>query len=182
MDFVGVGEIRRMLGVSRARVGQLVGQPGFPSPVAVLEAGRIWDVEDVERWIEQANRPPAERVSGVPRGVLRTLLVGFTAYEADSALRRDAKRGSFFHAGDPMGKVVAWLWRERPDDAMDVIAHYLEELRVRHPAAPDPKITLDDVLRALGPAMPNDFRREEFEALCERARADVPGLFGGGVD
>ena len=49
--YVGAHEIRDMLGVSRQRVYQLAGQPGFPKPVANLAQGKIWLVADIEIWI-----------------------------------------------------------------------------------------------------------------------------------
>lgn len=54
----GVGEIARMLGVSRARADQLSRQQGFPKPYDVLAADsprpqRVWLTKDVEAWIKE---------------------------------------------------------------------------------------------------------------------------------
>lgn len=49
---VGVSEIAAMLGVSRQRADQIVGQKGFPDPVVVLASGRIWQTSAVSTWIE----------------------------------------------------------------------------------------------------------------------------------
>jgi len=43
-------------GVSRQRVYQITTRKGFPDPVATLAQGKVWDAEDVERWIAE-NRP-----------------------------------------------------------------------------------------------------------------------------
>ena len=49
-DLMGAAEIARHLGVSRQRVQQLVRQPGFPAPVAVLDMGKVWDATEIRAW------------------------------------------------------------------------------------------------------------------------------------
>ncbi|MER7165318.1 AlpA family phage regulatory protein [Micromonospora sp. NPDC000207] len=56
LRLVASQEIQEMLGVSRTRAYQITNSKSFPDPVAVLSVGRIWQTEDVERWIK-ANRP-----------------------------------------------------------------------------------------------------------------------------
>jgi hypothetical protein len=60
---VGVGEIGRMLGVSRQRVDQLtVEYSDFPAPVVELLSGRVWARRDVEAWIRRhPDRKPGRR-------------------------------------------------------------------------------------------------------------------------
>nr|MDT0658492.1 hypothetical protein [Micromonospora sp. DSM 115978] len=54
---VGVDEIRAMLGgLSRQRTTEIVNRKGFPDPLAVLAAGRIWDRDEVAGWIAK-HRP-----------------------------------------------------------------------------------------------------------------------------
>jgi prophage regulatory protein len=53
---MGAAEIGERLGVSRQRVQQLVSRPDFPAPVRVLSMGKVWESEDVERWIAE-HRP-----------------------------------------------------------------------------------------------------------------------------
>ncbi len=53
---VGVAEIAEMLEVTRQRVDQLVREPEFPAPEAILSAGRIWRREDVEAWATRTGR------------------------------------------------------------------------------------------------------------------------------
>ncbi|MGH2670267.1 MAG: DNA-binding protein [bacterium] len=61
---VGVSEIAHMLGVTRQRAVQLVGDyADFPAPTAVLASGRIWEREAVEMWI----RKHADRRPGRPK-------------------------------------------------------------------------------------------------------------------
>lgn len=54
---MGTWEIAERLGLSRSRTNQLVREKGFPDPVAVLKAGMIWEVDDVEAWIAKRRRP-----------------------------------------------------------------------------------------------------------------------------
>jgi predicted DNA-binding transcriptional regulator AlpA len=56
VDLVGLAEIAQLIGVSRQRADQLARQRDFPEPVAVLAAGRIWRLEDVEAWARTAGR------------------------------------------------------------------------------------------------------------------------------
>lgn len=67
---VGLTEIATMLGVSRQRVGQLVRDyDDFPSPVAELASGRIWETAAVEAWaIAHPVRPPGRPVGESDRG------------------------------------------------------------------------------------------------------------------
>ena len=53
MELVGPKEVADLLGVSRQRVTQLARQPGFPKPVAVLKAGKIWDADEIRAWAER---------------------------------------------------------------------------------------------------------------------------------
>lgn len=54
MRLVGTQEIRQRLGtVSRQRVNQIVGRLDFPTPLAVLAHGRIWDADKVDAWIRE---------------------------------------------------------------------------------------------------------------------------------
>jgi prophage regulatory protein len=56
VDLVGLTEIAEMLGVSAQRVDQLARRDDFPEPVAVLAAGRIWRLGDIEHWAESTGR------------------------------------------------------------------------------------------------------------------------------
>jgi hypothetical protein len=53
---VGTGELVRMLGLSRTRVGHLVAQPGFPAPYDELIMGKVWRIKDVEKWAADHGR------------------------------------------------------------------------------------------------------------------------------
>ncbi|MEU8264276.1 AlpA family phage regulatory protein [Micromonospora sp. NPDC048999] len=56
LRLVASQEVQEMLGVSRTRAYQITNSKSFPDPVAVLSVGRIWQAEDVERWIRD-HRP-----------------------------------------------------------------------------------------------------------------------------
>lgn len=116
----------------------------------------------------------------VPDYVLTHLLTGFINEEADAQVRLfGAERGNFGHAGDPLAKVFAWLWRTDQPEAMSRVAGYLLELRKWNRDAPSPPITLDDVLGALRPPFDGYLDDGEVQAFCERARRDVPEHAGG---
>lgn len=62
---VGAHEIAEMLGVTKQRVHQLAKTPGFPSPIAHLQAGTIWNTDDIGEWRTQM-RPDTGNVPRVP--------------------------------------------------------------------------------------------------------------------
>lgn len=62
---VGVHEIAEVLGVSKQRVHQLAAVADFPRPVAVLNAGSIWDHADIDRWRTKM-RPTTAATPNVP--------------------------------------------------------------------------------------------------------------------
>ena len=53
---VAMAELIDMLGVSKARVVQLIASAGFPAPLAVIKAGKIWSYDDVRAWAENRGR------------------------------------------------------------------------------------------------------------------------------
>ncbi len=53
---MGVQEIGDLLGVSRTRVQQLTARDDFPTPLAELAQGRVWNGTDVRRWAESKGR------------------------------------------------------------------------------------------------------------------------------
>ena len=57
LDVVGVAEIAQLLDVSRQRVHELMRTDvAFPEPAAELSAGRIWQREDIQRWMAARHR------------------------------------------------------------------------------------------------------------------------------
>ncbi|MCY1141580.1 DNA-binding protein [Actinoplanes sp. Pm04-4] len=57
LNLMGAHEIRvRLGGISRQRTYQLTQRADFPTPVAELQAGKVWRAEDVETWIK-SRRP-----------------------------------------------------------------------------------------------------------------------------
>jgi prophage regulatory protein len=53
---IGMGELMRMLGVSRTRAVQLSSEADFPVPFAELMMGKVWRTTDVEQWAERRGR------------------------------------------------------------------------------------------------------------------------------
>lgn len=56
VELVGLQEIADILGVSRTRADQIVRQKGFPEPLDVIAAGRIWDKAEVLKWARESGR------------------------------------------------------------------------------------------------------------------------------
>jgi eukaryotic-like serine/threonine-protein kinase len=52
----GAAEVAETLGVSRQRVSVLRKQSSFPTPVAELASGPVWDLEQVRRWANSGSR------------------------------------------------------------------------------------------------------------------------------
>lgn len=115
----------------------------------------------------------------VPEDIRRHLLTAFAYHQAELSLSSgDVHRGHFVHAGDPIGKVVAWLWRSDAKQFEMFFADYVHAFRVSEKANAASLVTLDDVLHALRYAMPADFERNEYEEMCGYARQRVPGFLG----
>lgn len=56
--FAGLHEVAEFLGVSKQRVAELRGRPGFPAPVAELAAGPVWTVSSLSRFLSEWPRRP----------------------------------------------------------------------------------------------------------------------------
>jgi serine/threonine protein kinase len=64
MRLGGMTELAELLDVTSQRVAKLVLRRGFPDPIAHLSAGRVWDLDAVERWDHLHRRGP-----GRPPGI-----------------------------------------------------------------------------------------------------------------
>jgi len=53
---IGMGELMRMLGVSRTRAVQLTNDADFPAPFVELMMGKVWNTADVEQWAARRGR------------------------------------------------------------------------------------------------------------------------------
>ena len=52
MEYVGLKEIAKILGVTTARTFQIVSDyKDFPKPKAKLAMGRVWSLKEVNAWI-----------------------------------------------------------------------------------------------------------------------------------
>ena len=64
-DLLGVSELASLLGVSRQRASQLADEPWFPTPIAELASGPIWDKGAIEvaraEWDRRPGRPKKVR-------------------------------------------------------------------------------------------------------------------------
>lgn len=55
-ELIGTSEMAELLGISRVRAQQLQAKPGFPEPLAVLAAGKIYDRDQVLAWADERER------------------------------------------------------------------------------------------------------------------------------
>ena len=64
-ELVSGAEAARRLGLSRERIRQLAGQPGFPAPLGRVGQAIVWRWADVEAWARQRpSRARGQRQSG----------------------------------------------------------------------------------------------------------------------
>lgn len=56
MEYVGLSELAKMVGVSRQRAAELVRRSGFPNPVETTPTGRVWNRDHVAEWIQRTPR------------------------------------------------------------------------------------------------------------------------------
>jgi hypothetical protein len=62
-EYLGVSEVAEMLHVSKQRVSELHGRPGFPEPIADLASGPVWRRSQLERFLAEWPRRPGRRRS-----------------------------------------------------------------------------------------------------------------------
>jgi predicted DNA-binding transcriptional regulator AlpA len=68
---VGTGEIAEMVGISRQRVNQILGEGNFPPPLARLAKGPVWRRGDIVRWAQEDGRElPGEPAHDTVRGFI----------------------------------------------------------------------------------------------------------------
>lgn len=65
---IGITELAELLGVSNQLVTVLVRAKGFPSPVAELNAGPVWVLESINRFIRKAKADPEAMESSTRPG------------------------------------------------------------------------------------------------------------------
>jgi eukaryotic-like serine/threonine-protein kinase len=124
----GVSEVAAELGVSRQQVAKLRQRDDFPSPVASLTMGEIWDLGTIRRWADSGLR----RGAGRPSAAAAILSVG-RRFE----LGPQVGGGGFaevFSAQDLTGPSGTWVAVKflRQAHALDpeMVARFQRELRL----------------------------------------------------
>jgi len=97
MRLGGVSEVAVLLGVSRQQVTKLRERPEFPSPMAEIASGPIWDLDELERWLSSGvrrspGRPAADEHLVGSRFALETPALGSGGF-ADVYRALDRKSG-----------------------------------------------------------------------------------------
>ena len=107
--------------------------------------------------------------------VLDLLLHGFAAEWA--RLQLDAgriARGDVIHPGDPMGKVIAWLWQSGQRARLEELASlFIMALR----EGTNPRVRFADMLDGIPLALPDQFPEDEIPRLLDYLREAVPRGF-----
>jgi len=118
----------------------------------------------------------------VPNDVFEKLIYGLLRSTARSLLGQRAVGGpeAVLHPGDPFGTVIAWCWKEHPDEAVAYVGDLLAEVRYHAPGS-DKTITLGELLDGLTFAMPNEMPGTELRAMIARMTAEIPHQFGSDV-
>lgn len=119
----------------------------------------------------------------VPEHVFQDLISGFVAEAARDLHRHVRNRERPYSAGDPVhpgdsfGRLIGWLWKTAPAEAIFELASYVHQVRRLEAEAGTSGVQLDDILWGLSFARPPDLPKEELEALQERARRELPSTY-----
>jgi hypothetical protein len=113
----------------------------------------------------------------VPDAVLTHLLTGLADDTAHKMLRMQDPASRGLHPGDAYGLVLAWLWRESPSRVPDFVATLFAQLRKWDERASD-SVGLESLLAGIQFSL-QGLSPAEVAALVERARREVPELYGG---
>jgi hypothetical protein len=114
----------------------------------------------------------------VPEPEFSYLISGFVVGSAELTLQGlTYSPGSAIHPGDPVGKVITWLWRTNRNEAALRTADFLAQLREHSPSA-NSTIHFEDLLAGLRFALPRDVEQSEADQLMDFLRAEVPGYYG----
>lgn len=94
---LGVAELSELLDVSKQRASELARMPHFPSPVAELKSGPVWDESMVQRFVRDWKRSPGrpKKVSvqsGVADDLVDVITTASEAARRAIAAVRDAPR------------------------------------------------------------------------------------------
>lgn len=117
----------------------------------------------------------------VPVTVLQTLVAAAATSSAHYQLCNPncATRGN--HPGDPLGKVLSWLWMAgREADCVELVSDYLAEMREHNPHRPEvgDRLTLGGLLLGIRQAL--DWRLEDGQSddLITFLEGRVPKFYG----
>ena len=118
----------------------------------------------------------------VPMRILRTLLVAQASSSGHYKLcENSASTALMGHPGDPLGRVLSWLWSAgRQDDCVRLVTDYLAEMREHNPHRPDmgERLTWDELKTGLRHAADPKLTEEQSARLVEFLEVRVPRQFG----
>lgn len=122
-------------------------------------------------------------VDEIPHLVREVMLGGVAGSSAHHTVCVEKlERGKVWHPGDPIGRVIVWLWRaDRRSHAASMLGDYVAQVREHNPNAPDPRPAFSDLIKALPYALPGATDQEAAE-IVEYMRVEVPRYFGASIE
>jgi hypothetical protein len=54
----GVAEVAEMLYITKSALADRRRSPGFPQPIAELACGPVWDLDEIDSYLEERERDP----------------------------------------------------------------------------------------------------------------------------
>ena len=145
-DFVGVGEIAEMAGVTKQAVSNWRARyEDFPTPVQILQSGPVWDKEAMELWVKRKAGTATHVISfiNLKGGVGKTT----TAVAVAEILAKSHRKSVLFVDLDPQTNATISLmkeeqWKKR-DDAGQTLAQLFQD-RLGASFGQPPRFSLED--------------------------------------
>lgn len=117
----------------------------------------------------------------VPVTVLETLVVAEATSSAHHNLCNPHSKATSNHPGDPLGKVLSWLWSVgREMDCVELVTAYLAEMREHNPHHPQvgDRLTLEELLLGIRQSLDWRLGDGQSDELIGFLRDRVPRFYG----
>jgi hypothetical protein len=111
----------------------------------------------------------------IPSNVYEDLALGFVenvARDIHDMVRTSNRRPSetLLTPGDPFARVITWLWRDDPDEAVKVFVTYIHSIRR---SIGDPDLDIEHILLGARSIRGHYLSDDEVDALLDRVRREV---------
>ena len=122
-----------------------------------------------------------EESVAVPVTVLEALLAAEATSSAHHQLCHPYCKSLGSHPGDPLGRVLSWLWSAgREVDCIVLVSDYLAEMREHNPHHPEEgdRLTLEELLRGIRLSLDQSLRDSQPDELITFLEDQVPRHYG----